>query len=485
MYLDCASRVILDKNLYVVKDGVLSLNQSKDCLKSLPGSFKELVTWQFYRIQSKTFQKIVKCASCIGRFFSIEELCAVWPDTYPPLTRNQNVIALKQRIYGHLLVNDYFEFFEQCLDSEDEAINPNHTSSNIFKFRFSSIKQVVHDDIMSHTERSIRHKNLIAFYDRQLNTITEPIYIPLISYHYSITYFTDYTSLLKRIRYLVMLGIYLSKSTESYMEARFIFSEINRVLNKYNMHEQLGTNLSSQWHVYMALAHSHGPEKCVDIKKSIEHVKAGMKLLELPWPEKEADWNYLLLVHGFIVIVRSWRWALGSSSKKTPLQNSQGALSKSAAGISMADSDILPRILHRTHDRLVKLEPFLPIMSELLYKTHAKMRDQIACDVFSLSIALRLNRNIKDTRSRLLIAIALKFWFMGHIKTSIYLFQRAYKDISDAHSLFPEITCPVALSLSTLYLVACGRWDAAEKQASDCMIFSKKQGMWFKFNFEI
>lgn len=490
MHLECMSRMILDTGLYQVNFGLLEIPQlSEDAPFSLPASFIEVVKWHYIRIASKAFQKVIRCASVIGRVFSIDELYAVWPDVYPSQQRNQNAVYLKQWILGLIMTQDYFDFFEAYTDVDDDTVNPNLLSSSTFKFRYRAIKTIVHNEILTANEKSMRHKNLILYYERQINLVTEPVYIPLITYHYSVTFITDRTSILKRIRYLVMLGIYLCQSTESYMEARAIFKEIQRILDKYEMHEQLGQNLSVKWHAQVAIAHSHGPPICVDINKSLEHVKVGMKLLDQPWPETDRARRALLFRHAGIIISRSWNCLF--SPIQLP-QKPRSARTTSQVSIFHEDSvpfaDLIPTaqnkktfnlmiLSSRESDRLRELETFLSVLSDILPKTNTKLIDQVACDVLSLSVALRLHsNNVKKPRTRLFISLALKLWFLGKVRTSIFLFKRASKDLYSRKGTLNAFNCPYTVTLSTTFLVVCGKWELAGKHANEGMNHCLSQG---------
>jgi hypothetical protein len=461
----------------------------EDLPGALPSSFIELIKWKYIRIASKAFQKVIRCASVVGNIFSIEEICAVWPDMYPSQQRSQKSAYLKQWVLGLILTQDYFDFFEPYTDVDEDSINPNLLSSSTFRFRYRAIKNIVHDEIIPLNERTMRHKNLILHYERQINVVTEPIYIPLIAFHYSLSNVTDRTSVLKRIRYLVMLGIYLCQSTESYMEARTVFKEIQIILEKYDMHEQLGQNLSVKLHAQVAVAHSHGPPSFLDLNKSLEHVKTGMKILDQPWPGTDHAQRTLIFKHVGIILLRSWKLLFPQmySEPKVP------KLTKKISQVSIFREESTPALeamqeseatnsfnvllSSRENERLRELEPFLAVLSEILPKTNAKLIDLVVCDILSLSVALRVHNNRKP-RTRLFVSLALKLWFLGKIKTSVFLYRTASKEFYSRNGIVSTFACPVTLTLSSTFLMACGKWELAEKQATEGMTHCLDQGKW-------
>jgi hypothetical protein len=474
VHLECASRMLLDNFSFQVNFGLLQApGIGGGPEMPLPFLFEDVIKWQYHRLTSKGFQKIVRCASVIGRIFSIEELCAVWSDTFPSHQRNQNLVNLMQWLYGTIVCNDYFEFFEHHLDSDDDVVNPNLFSRVTLTFRCSEVRHVIHDNILSETERIIRHKNLIAFYEQQINIVTEPVFIPLIVHHYSVTYFSDRTSLMKRIRYMMMLGIYLCQTTESYMEARYIFSEIQRILDKYKMNEQLGESLGSRWHHQMALSFSRGPCGFTDLPKSLDHIKIALTLLDQKWPENEREQKLLTWYHSIVIFLSSWKLAFKRNTQAKPAllrseTRSGSRLSLSIFYESKKSSKTLT-LFSRENERLFALDSLLVLMSEILFKTSAKINEQIACDVLGLSVALRLNKDIHKSKSRILMGLAIKSWFNGSTRKAISYFKLASQDLYDKLGDVKSDICPVTISWSLLFLSVCGKWKMAEKQANDAI----------------
>lgn len=466
MHYDAASRTLMDLDIYVLRNYNIDLpfnfNES-----SIPSTYDEIIKWQFNRLPSKPFQKLTKCASIIGRQFSIDDLCAVWPNVHPPQRRIENTTPLKQYLLGTLLLNDYFEFFERCSDKEEDTFQ---SSNAKFQFRFAEVRNIIRLKIIGDTERLVRQKNLILHYEKQLTTITEPFYIPLISYHYSITYFTDLNTLQKRIKYLLMLGSYLSRCTESYMEAQFIFTQVDRILEKYGLHQRMGPYLSSEWDINMAITFANCPDEFMNPYKSIDYLNSGLSKLGYEWPDSIEQWKRIILSNSAIISFDSCKRLLLEKLKRnriSPASNHDSLVSNLEY---LQDIEVGDRNL-----RWRRISLFLTLMTQYLSKTNGSMYQQLALQLSLLDIDIRHHHS--NTLSQNIVAyisIALMFLYIGHTNSSIFIFKSISKKLQNDETVLHN--SPESFSLSMVYLTATGNWEIVDNQAAECMKLCRNQG---------
>ena len=480
MHFDAVSKTLLDLNIFSLRNYIISLPSNFDQC-SFPKTYSEIIKWQFNRLPSKPFQKLLKCASIIGRKFSIEELCAVWPNVYPsPRNRNENTKTLKQYLLGTLLLNDYFEFFERCCDKDEEISESTNASDAIFQFRFSEVRQIIRLEMMTESERLVRQKNLISYYEQRLQIITEPVFIPLISYHYSITYFTDLNNLQKRIKYLLMLGSYLCKCTESFMEAQYIFMQVDRILEKYGLHQRIGPYLSSEWDLNMAITFANSMEEYSNPHKSIDYLISGLSKLGYEWPSCKEGWKKIIIKNSAIVSLASWKSLIDKKSKKNKIFANDGSEFDSFTG-DLHNAEDFSCVDNRSRWR--QISSFLSLMSNYLSKINGSLHEQLACHISLLSIDLQHNHRNLSQNVTSFIYVALMLLYIGHTNVSIYIFKNFSNHLPSGETLVRN--SPESFSLSMVYLTATGNWEMVDNQATDCMKFCKSQGCNSLLNFRL
>jgi hypothetical protein len=471
MHYDAVSRTILDLGLYKLSNYEISL-PSNFSESTIPSTYIEIIKWQFNRISSKPFQKLLKCASIIGRQFSIEDLCAVWPNIYSTQHKIENTKNLKQYLLGTIMLNDYFEFFEWVSGEKDDIME----SSNVcFQFRFSEVRNIIRMQAMNDGERLIRQKNLISHYEKQLTTITEPYHIPLISYHFSITYITDLNTLQKRIKYLLMLGSYLCKCTESYMEAQYIFMQVDRILEKYGLHERIGSYLSTEWDLNMAITFANCPDEFANPHKSIDYLINGLSKLGFEWTNSKEEWSKIIVSKSAVVSMLSWKALYAEKLKKNRIAPAKSsALSHHQSFIGNLDYiEELERLDNSSKWRRISL--FLSLMSLYLTKVNGSLYEQLALHLSILTINLRHDQGNVFQNTLSFINVALILLYLGRTNTSILIFKNISKQLQPGDTLLHD--SPESFSLSIVYLTATGNWEMVDNLSTDCMKFCKSHGI--------
>lgn len=474
MHYDAVSRTLFDLNLYELKNYRITL-PSDISEATLPCSYDQIIKWQFNRLSSKPFQKLVKCASIVGRQFSMEDICAAWPNVYSTQRKTENVMNLKQYLLGTLLLNDYFDFFERVSDLDEEVTE---SFNVIFQFRFAEVRNIIRLQVMNDNERLIRQKNLISHYERQLSTITEPFHIPLICYYYSITYITDLNTLQKRIKYLLMLGAYLCKCTESYMEAQYIFMQVDRILEKYGLHERIGPYLSTEWDLNMAVSFANCPDEFANPHKSIDYLINGLSKLGYEWPTSKEEWGKIIISKSVYVLLVSWKNVFVEKHKKNKISPEKSNIANKGSFLISDDSGYIEEI-ERVDSKLKwqRISLFLSLLSLYQSKVNGSLHEQLALHLSIISINLQHDQGNVSQNIQSFIQIALLLLYIGHMNTSIWIFKNI--SIQSHTGVTLTYASPESFSLSMVYFTATGNWEMVDRDSKDCMNFCKTHGILF------
>nr|KAJ3419991.1 hypothetical protein HK105_006252 [Polyrhizophydium stewartii] len=454
-HIECMGQFLIDFNCLGCSAGeVTPIIDTSEFEFRLPSSFASLILWQYDSLRSKEFQRFLRCAATVGRFFSLEEVAAIWNEagtTNPAVPGQSDDFSRQasvQRLAALVQIYDTYGMIEQRV-IEEQFMDPNYPFRTTYAFHHSATREIIYNERMSEPERKARHLKLIRFYERQLTDDTEAIYIPLICFHHRGAALSDRTSVLKRIQYMVMLGNYLCMVAEAFIETREVFNEIENIVSEFNLADDLGSSIISELHVRLGAAHSHGISDQISKVQGLKHLLIAINLLDFAWPKTDTEWWTMVWLQG---IMWGCNNIIGKHAKPRTHKPNKLMVALGRERYSM----------NKYLDRLERLEPVLDLMSRHLFETDARLRDQIGCDLLCLNVAFSLGRHVSKARIRLLTSMALKFWFAGHLKLALFIAERC-KLLQD--QLGEEAEDPLTLASSTSFLTACGRWKDARKWA--------------------
>ncbi|XJO73222.1 hypothetical protein BDV3_004236 [Batrachochytrium dendrobatidis] len=448
------SRYIVESNHVTCQDGKLVLNlPPQELITRLPSSFSKLIIWQYDNIRSKEFQRFLRCASVVGRHFSLEEIAVLWNDSSVlghigsvQADDHQRQTSI-QRLAALIVVYDIFGMIDK-IDIKSRQNDPHYPFQTAYMFHHGMAYKTIYTEKLNEQERKNRHLKLIRFYERNLSDENEPIFIPLICLHHQNAGLSDRISVLKRIQYMMMLGTYICASAEAYMETRAIFIEMDKIIADMNIADELGPEILGVLHLRLGVAFNHGKLENINRTQCLRHILIAISLLNYSWPKTNVEWWAMVLKQSF-----KWMWKMLFNIKPT---------------IHLINHEQWELLFHEKHvknkylDRLEHLEPAIALMSNYLFETDARLRDQIACNSLHLNISYGLGHHVAEARIRLLITYALKIWFSGKLKLAQFLADRS---ISLQNQLSENTNDTVTITYSTLYLTACGNWTDARKWA--------------------
>ncbi|KAJ3107105.1 hypothetical protein HDU97_004798 [Phlyctochytrium planicorne] len=416
---------------FIFSDGTGSF-KDKDALSLLPENLKESSIALFHLLKSRDFQHLLKCASVVGKTFSLEEVASIWEDPTADVdeairqTVNHIDKNLVRKLRHLITIHDIFGYLEVAtspLFGQDKS-NPLQC---LYSFRNASTREAIYSLNNQETIRS-RHAKLITFYESVITDATETVFLPLICFHHAKANVSNRTSVLKRIQYLEMIGLYMISSTQSYVEARQVYTEILDIIRPIGMEDHFDANLLAEWQIRLAFSYGHGIEGEIDTKRSMQHAKEALFLLKVNWPNSDSAWLSLLL-------------------KETALLN----------------LNLLTYYLFRLKRLGHNVQPLLSLISNHLFRTHARLRDQISFDLYALNVALKLGSQVKNARGKLFASLSLKYWFMGGWnQLSTMLLKSAVKHINSRNE---DKLDSIVYANVALHLNARGNWVLAQQYA--------------------
>ncbi|KAJ3120983.1 hypothetical protein HK101_006812, partial [Irineochytrium annulatum] len=345
---------------------------------------------------SAEFRHLLRCAALVGPMFTIAELLAIWDDPNPDpneiaresWTPAPRGLTRKIKCLLYLFSAGWIEKVADALDGFDRF----QPFPSAFRFRTEVMTTVVasipaggvEDLEGARTMERARHVKLINLYETVLTDATETLYIPLICSHHSRASLTDRTSLLKRIQYLDMMGTYMVSFAQSYVEARDIYKEIEHMTLSNNFQDCFGPTLLADWICKMARAYAHGVPSEVNARLAMDYAKRGLALLKSGLPSSDSGWLRLMGQGTFLLVVNILSYGLFIKPLQMIKENASAPKGRSRRTVDFQ--------LNGNSERFVKLAPLLHIISDQLFRSHARLRNQIAVDLYSLNVALRTGR---------------------------------------------------------------------------------------------
>ncbi|KAJ3210401.1 hypothetical protein HDU67_005352 [Dinochytrium kinnereticum] len=466
-YLDEAS----DPHLIFTNGKLEMAGVEEDVLKAITGDMQEATKQLFKRLRSKDFKHLLKCASIIGNNFSLEEIACIWDEpTFDPNIASRQIVSPVDRktikkLSMLIFLYDSFDFLYRVaspLEGEDR-LNP---LQSMYAFRNGSTREAIYTLNTDSTILRSRHARLVAFYEGVITDSTETVFIPLLCLHHQKASLTNRTALLKRIQYLEMMGMYMVTRTQSYIEARSVYNELQQTITKSSMEENFGNNLLADWHIRLAFSYGHGIQREVDPATSLKHAKVALNLLKVNWPATDTAWLTLLTQETSLLLVNMLSFYIFVKPRQA-FRRKRGLSQTQMKDDRYSRKEGTPFEQHGQLNKALKLQPLLNLISNHLFRTHARLRDQISFDLYSLNVALRIGQHVKNARGKLFASLALKYWFMGGWDfLSTLLLNGALKHLSSGNE---DMFDPIVYASISLHLNARGDWLSAEKYSESGM----------------
>ena len=446
-----------NSNLLKVKNELLTFaNTSSEFEKSLPGDTDELLLLNFDNMPSEEFQTFLKCASVIGRRFSLEEIAATMYDHAHQKGQKQIVAKLATMIK----VLDFFGFIQQ--KEAEQLISEIHPFPMSYIFTCAEVKDAIYTKRLSEQEKQMYHSRLRKFYESCIKSENEPTFLPLVCFHGQFTGAKERDEIVQHIQYLVMYGNYLCYVCEAYKEMIVIYNHIQVVMEAHALEGVLGSNLVSEFYIRLGHALSYGLPHEINRIQSLRNLMLATQLLNFDWPRTEGEWwkllSYELMFWSSSSIVKFFMRAGGSNKNNG---STWKKIRKYISGIFGIDDYSLDVKV----DRLEHLQPILENMSKNLFETDAPMIEQLGCDILVLNNSYRLgNYNLSSVR--LLMSIATKAAFSGHKVLALGFAERCLGQELD----------PQSCASGAVFWTATGRWDNAREWISQGIQLSLKLG---------
>ncbi|KAI8914308.1 hypothetical protein EDD86DRAFT_268560 [Gorgonomyces haynaldii] len=441
-------------------DGQLSFHPSAK-VADFNCSLDILIKWEYSQLKSD-FREVVRIAACIGQSFSLEEIAACQMGPFKMGSNiKSNVMTNMKTLCYYFEVSDSYDWFE-ALPIDDPARD--RASPFYYQMRFKDrmvSKNVYH--YVKETERLKVNTALLQFYEENLTDTTETWYIPRICQQYSKLTNINRRNNMMFIKNMNMLATYLCVRAECFLEARKLFQDMQNVVERNDLFDDIGARIISEWHLRLAHSYSrcllvgeNNPDEC------LEHLIEAFKALKFQWPVREADWNRIIWKEGF-------KWAMRHaniffSSKWNKLQKASSRKFRSWYEYER----------NMSLDRLERLMPMLQYMSRYIFDVDGRIRDQIVYDLVCSNVAAQLGED--KSNYRIISGLSIRLWFSGHKKIAKSLIKR----IPDVYSYYHlRETDPQTIVLITRFLLAAGSWDSALHWAQHGLDLSYKTGTLF------
>lgn len=443
-----------DTNYLKVQNNTLvsavEMNVFEGCMQ---GDFEQLLLWNYDHIPSKEFQHFIKCASVVGRSFSLEEVSAIMMDR-----DSKSQSSLIARLGSLLKIFDFHGMIEARDVGRKRA--PNYPFKMEYTFINSELRDIIYLQRLTNEEVESSHLKLLRYYEKMINDENEPTFLPLICFHGRFAKLQDRDAIIQHVQYSIMLGNFLCISCEAYKEMLTLYTHIQEMIEFNNLEEIVGKNVVTEIHIRLGHAYSHGLPDEINRIQSLRHLMLATQLLEFKWPRTDTEWYGLLSFEiGFLAISNFAKLFLSKTVQKDKKQM------KWKKYLSyLLRSDDFSR--NKNIDRLEQLQPILENMSKNLFESDAPMTEQLGCDILVLNNSFRLG-NYNSSSARLLMSIAIKAWFNGNLLMAMSFADRcAGKDI-DAQGY----------ASGSFFWTSSGRWRLASEWVENGIILSLKRGI--------
>jgi hypothetical protein len=443
-----------DTNYIQLKNNtVTSALPFKEFDNVLKMDFEQLLLWNFDRIPSKEFQKFLKCASVIGRNFSLDEVVAI-------MSENENLkmqLRLRSKIQNMIKIFDFYNM----VDVRDNTAKRAHIYpfKSDYSFSNSELRDAIYKNRISESERCVFHQKILRFYESVINNDNEPTFLPLMCYHGQFTGSVEREAIVQHIQYLVMLGNFLTFPCEAYKEMIVLYTRIQDLIELHNLEEVLGKHLVSETHIRLGLAYSHGLRDDINRTQSLRHLMLATQLLEFNWPRTDTEWwkllSYELIYSLGATVIKSFRRnQKDGNNRKWRKQLLQ------LIGVDAYANDM-------KFDRLQHLQPILENMSTNLFETDASTLQQLGCDILVLNNSFRQG-DYSSSSTRVLMSIAIKAWFSGK-----FLISMSFADRCLGKKELDTPTC----TAGAFFWIQCGKSQIAKEWIALGISQSKMKGI--------
>jgi hypothetical protein len=465
------------------KNGKCSLTSTiTEFITALPDTMDDAIASQYGFIRSSEFKHFLKCAATIGTRFSLIEVAAIWYDSFEDLSLlvKQYVKPPSVALIHHLeILMDFYDTFgmlsvcKDPLDGED-SMTPFEVT---YMFKASCACEVIKTIGERSQFNQARHARLIALYETEITDSTEVVFIPLLCRHYEHAQLHDRTFLMKRIAYLEMMGTYMISSIQSYVEARFIYAQIQEIVEYYSLEDDYGSNVLAIWKTQLSFAHNHGVIKLIDTDLAVSFAKEGLRLLNVKWPANDKKWASFRLKENASYVQNSALYYLINK----PIQEVRDWINSRLFLESLGGTVLSGRVARSAKDfeesehirNLESLQPILSIICDYLFHTHAKLDHQISFELLYLNSALRLGRNLGMAKARVFASLSLNYWFLGKMYQSEAMLKKA-----DIHleGRSEDLIDPTTIAIMCHQLTASGMWSRSYVCAEKGLRISLRKG---------
>lgn len=435
---------LVNSDVLCLMDDTLSIHKEYGDAYIL-ATVDQLLLWK-QSILSKEVKSVLRAAAVIGPTFSIEELNACIHGISHSVSDQKKHIIAQFKLERQLFIYDRLGIVERLTEGHP---NFDNQSPYTTQFQFTSIP--MHESIVKRASEAKveeqRHE-LLSFYEHAICNDTETWFIPKICYQNSMLLSLGHIGLLKKIKYLCMLGNHLCISAEAYLEARQIFESMQNIVETNNLQSEVGANIMSEWHFHLSSSYSRCLLNEQDLLKSEKHIEDALNLLAFKNPTvSDAELNHALWREGAKWMTNNFD-VFANKPKKRHRFNFFKKFSRDKYKQQMIT------------DRLERLEPVLARMSRHLFETESKLWDQIVYDLLYANVLDELEKDNNTTRIRILGGIALKMWFAGHQNLAL----RVVNWLPGMFNL--KSKDPQSYAVNARFLTASGMWYDANVWAS-------------------
>ena len=435
----------------------LVVKNDKLCIGSEINSdtdFTDILLSHFDKIASKEFKAFLKRASVVGRYFSLEEVCAT-------MVRDQSISKDKtiSKIRSMIKLCDVYGMIVEREVGKKKACN--YPFQLDYMFVHSELRDSIYKSKLSDAERKSIHLKLLHYYEKIISSDNETAFLPLICYHGRFAGFLDRDSVIQHLQYCFMLGNFLCLSCEAYKETITIYTYCKQLIDYNFLEEVIGENVISEMHNRLSHAYSHGLPGETSLAQAGRHLMISIKTLKFQWPSSDSEWRRMWTS-------QMWFWALTNFirpllGRLLPKQGKSNSKWRKYVSEILGNDDFSR---NSKLERLQRLQPVFEALSKNLTKAEAPMMEQTCCDLIVLNNSFRVG-NYNSFSARLLMSLAIKAWFTG--------LRRIGKSFAERCKL--NNTEPQGIAAGVFFWVSTGNWKKAKKWAQLGILLSEKFGM--------
>ena len=439
-----------DSDLLQVENNILKAKDLHTLESQLPSDMEDLLLRNYDMIPSSDFQKFLRCASVVGRHFSLDEVATIMYEA-----DSKSLPKYISKLVGLLKLFDVFGLIQQRHVSH--MTDQTYPYKTLYSFVYSDMREAIYNYRIPKAENQALHWKLLRFYEREIDDENEPTFLPLICYHGQFAGLVERDDIVQHIQYLSMYGNFLCNVCESFKEVIELYTHMQTIIEANQLEEIVGSHLMSEIHIRLGHANCYGIPHEINRIQSLRHFMLATQLLDFTWPRAETEWYGLLSYEVAAWAANNFIKLFTSSSNKAQKQKFRKYIF-GLFGIDDYSRDM--KIV-----RLEHLEPILENMSKILYETDAPMVEQLGCDILVLNNAFRLG-NYNSSSVRLLMSMAIKANFKGHKLLAISFADRCLGQELDSQSC----------ASGSFFWTATGKWEIAREWIDKGIIISKKMG---------